>query len=115
LHRTVWESTSVAQQFGTAAGDFDTFARVSNAGVIEINRSLQRTEFAGLVEVGTFARYFITPRLTDPRRLRIWWIHGVVLAPCQIGSAITQNPGRHLEGTTEIMFYGASAGVEYVW
>jgi hypothetical protein len=28
---------------------------------------------------------------------------------------ISQNTGLHLEGTTEVIFYGASAGVEYVW
>jgi len=88
---------------------------LNNAGVTEINRSLQRTELAGLVEGGAFARYFITNRLTARVGYEFWWIHGVALAPRQIGAVISQNTGRHLEGTTEIIFYGASGGIEYVW
>ena len=108
-----WDRLPSQSKIGTNVGSLDSF--VSNAGIIEINRSLQRTEFAGLVEGGSFLRYFITPRLTARVGYEFWWIHGVALAPRQIGAAITQNTGRHLEGTTEVLFYGASAGVEYVW
>jgi hypothetical protein len=105
---TTWKGA-----IGANVASSDTF--LSNAGTIEINRSLQRTEFAALIEGGAFARYFITPRLTARIGYEFWWLHGVALAPRQIGSAITRNTGSHLEGTTEILFYGGSAGVEYVW
>ena len=54
-------------------------------------------------------------RLTARVGYEFWWLHGVGLATRQIGASINRNTGRHFEGTTEILFYGASAGLEYVW
>jgi hypothetical protein len=67
------------------------------------------------VEDGAFTRYFIIPRLTARVGHEFWWIHDVALALRQIGTVISQNAVRHLDGTAEIIVYGGSAAIEYVW
>jgi hypothetical protein len=88
---------------------------VNNAGITEVNRVNQRTEFAALIEGGAYARYFITRRLTARVGYELWWLHGVGLAPGQFGSRIKLNTGREFHGNGELTFHGAAAGLEYVW
>jgi len=105
---TTWKGA-----LGATVGSSDVLVR--NAGINQINRTDQGVEFAALVEGGTFLRYFVTQRLSARAGYEFWWIHGVGLASRQFGSTISNRVGREFRGTNEIFFYGASAGLEYVW
>jgi hypothetical protein len=88
---------------------------VSNGGVPQVNREDRDAEFAAMIEVGAYWRYFLTSRLAIRGGYEFWYIYGVGLAPNQITSVITPQTGRDFSGEDELLVHGASAGIEFGW
>jgi hypothetical protein len=98
---------------GANFGSSDTF--ISNAGTVQVNQTDDQFDFASIVEGGAYLRYFITPRVTARVGYEFWWLHGVGLATRQFGSEVSFRTGSDFQSKNEVLFFGASAGIEIVF
>jgi len=95
------------------AADGSFFLR--NNGVVEIDNSDDDFELGSLIELSYGFSYQLTPAIKLRGGYEFWWINGVALVPGQIANPLTRSTGRHTDRNEDVVYHGATAGLEIIW
>ena len=87
-------------------------ALLANRGVVRINAFDKDTDFAGIIESGTVARYRIMPNVVASAGYEMWYLAGVATVPRQGIHAISPASGTRVSAADEVLFHGGTAGLE---
>ncbi len=85
---------------------------LANRGVTRLNAGDKDVDIAGLIETGAVARYRILPSVVATAGYEIWYLAGVATAPNQGVIPITPLTGSRVSAADEVLFHGATAGIE---
>lgn len=86
-----------------------------NAGVTQINQTVDDLEFAALIQGGYFVRYAITPRIIARVGYEYLWIYGLGIAPQQVTNPVGVTTGGGFDGQGDTFYHGAAGGVEIIF
>ncbi len=102
--------------FRGRAGAYANFAENTfelNNGAAAVVRSLDDdVELAGLFELGSGVRYYLTDDFHLRAGSELTYITGLATATTQFGSNISQNTGRNVNIDDDVLFIGISVGGE---
>ncbi len=93
----------------------DAHTTLRNGPTTWINNSVNDEDFAWMLETGVYAVYHFTDRLSARVGYEGWFIDGLVIAAEQTHNPIDVNMGLSSGARGDILYHGASAGVELVW
>ncbi|MGV3483418.1 MAG: hypothetical protein ACO1RT_03245, partial [Planctomycetaceae bacterium] len=98
------------------AGAYGNFAEnifeVSNAGVALVRNFDDDVELAGLFELGSGVRYYVTDDFHVRAGTELWYLTGVATSIDQFNAGIGRNSGRPVNIDDDVLMVGLSVGAE---
>jgi len=109
-----WSSITTLRG-GAFANFLDSNARLFNAGTQQLATSDDEFDFSFMLEVGQYFTVQLTPAIKFRGGYEVGWLWGVALAPEQLPSPLTFNSGATLDSEGDVLYHGATAGLEINW
>lgn len=91
---------------------FDSDTRLANNGVFVAGGSDDDHEFAGFGEIGTRLGFRLTDSITASAGYELWYLSGVATSYDDVPVNFGVNQGSSVSADEDVLFHGATAGVE---
>ena len=90
-------------------------ALLQNAGAVVVNGVDSDVDIAGLIELGTFVKYSITPSIRVMAGYEVWYIPGAATIPGQSLNFVTPDTAAKVFANDELLLHGASFGAQVLF
>ncbi|MFV2067467.1 MAG: BBP7 family outer membrane beta-barrel protein [Pirellulales bacterium] len=86
----------------------------NDGGYVQINDA-DEVELSLLGEWGTYLSCRISPNISARIGYEFWYVSGVALAYDQVQNVVTPASGRSIDSGGDLVYHGATGGIEVVW
>ena len=108
-------SYSLRGKLGLMANLYDGQARLNNNGFLISNSDNDNVDFSGLFEFGATAHYQLGPSFRLRAGYEAWVLTEMATVRDNVDFQITRSIGRNTQNDDDIVFHGASVGLELFW
>jgi hypothetical protein len=108
-------SIGAKSRLGVFANFNEGELQVFNRGVRLIDASRRSTDLAGMVQLGTIARYRILPSLVATAGYEAMYLAGVATVSNQNYTQLNPSSGTSYDAGDCVLFHGGTFGLEYSW
>ncbi|GIX00234.1 MAG: hypothetical protein KatS3mg111_3566 [Pirellulaceae bacterium] len=112
---TLRTNMGVRAKGGVYANFAESQTYLNNAGTIILNAGDTDVDIAGLIEVGYFASYSVTPSVRITAGYELWYLPRIATIPEQRPQVISPSSGTSVLVKDEIVVHGGSVGVQVLF
>lgn len=101
------------------AGAYANFAEretlLTNAGSVVLNAGDEDVDIAGIIEMGVFSTYQITPSIRLTSGYEFWYMPNLATVPEQRPALLTPSSGSSVTAEDDVFLHGGSLGVQVLF
>lgn len=115
LYLPVGRLSTTTRLRGSIYANFsDMTTVITNAGAIQVETAEATVDFASLIELGYHVSFYVTPRIAVRAGYEAQWLYGLALAPDNLTNLFNLS-NKNVDANGDVVYHGASAGVEINW